>query len=330
MWKLSDFDYVLPKELIAQYPLKERDQARLLVLNRANKVIQHRIFKDVAESLTPGDLLVLNDTKVLPCRLIGRRATGGKVDVLLLERKEGLTFSVLLKPARLKIKEKINFNGGSVCAEVVSGNEINFHAKGIEEIYNIGVMPLPPYIKRVPAESDKSDYQTVYARNDGAIASPTAGLHFTAGLMSELEAKGINFSYVTLHVGPGTFRPVKAGDIRQHEMEPEYFRIPEVSAREIAEARKRKERIIAVGTTSLRALETYASGEREGRTGLFIYPGFEFKIAGGLLTNFHLPRTTLFMLVCAFAGRELAFQAYAEAIEEKYRFYSYGDAMLIV
>lgn len=328
--KLSDFDYNLPKELIAQYPLKERDCAKLLVLHREGGKIEHKIFRDITEYFKEGDLLVLNDTKVLASRLKGNRLSGGKVEVLLLNRKEGLTFSALIKPARLKPGEKILFNGGSVSGSLTAKDEITFDAKDTESIYSLGVMPLPPYIKREAIDSDKIYYQTVYAKNEGAVASPTAGLHFTDRLINKISSRGIGIAYLTLHVGIGTFKPVKSEDITFHKMEPEYFKVPEEAINAIREAQAKKARIIAVGTTTLRTLETYASGMKEGQTNLFIYPGYRFKLIDCLLTNFHLPRTTLFMLVCAFAGEKLARKAYQEAIDKKYRFYSYGDAMLII
>lgn len=330
MLKLSDFDYLLPKELIAQYPLEERDACRLLVLNRKNKNIEHRVFKDIVDYFKEGDLLVLNNTKVLPCRLKGARKTGGKVEVLLLKRKDGLTFNALIKPSRIKLGEKVIFDGDRISGQIVAKNEITFNAKDEDSLYNLGSMPLPPYIKRDPEDLDNAYYQTVYAKEEGAVASPTAGLHFTGGLISKMESRGINIAYITLHVGYGTFRPVKFEDITRHKMELEYFKISEEAIRQMAEARSRNSRIITVGTTSLRVLETYASGRREGYTGLFIYPGYKFKLTNCLLTNFHLPRTTLFMLACAFAGGELIKRAYQEAIDKGYRFYSYGDAMLIL
>jgi len=328
--KLSDFDYTLPKELIAQYPLKERDAARMLVIDRINRKIEHRNFKDIINYLRKGDLLILNDTKVLPARIIGRRLTGGKAEILLLERKEGLTFRALLKPARLKQQEKIFFNGKDIHCAVTAKDEVTFQAPDIDTVYKLGVMPLPPYIKREPQDDDNIYYQTVYARQAGAVAAPTAGLHFTRGLCDQIRSAGINIAYITLHIGYATFRPVKAEEISEHKMEPEYFKVPDYTAELITKTRASGGRIIAVGTTSLRALETYASGIREGHTDLFIYPGYKFRLADGLLTNFHLPRTTLFMLVCAFAGDNLIKKVYQEAIAKKYRFYSYGDAMLII
>jgi len=328
--KLSDFDYSLPKELIAQYPLKERDSARLLVLDREKLTLEHRVFKDIPDYLREGDLIVLNDTKVLPSRLHGKRNSGGKVKVLLLNRKEGLTFSALIKPGRVKLGEKIIFNGGKSEGIISAKNEITFNLKDAASVYALGLMPLPPYIKRSPEDMDNIYYQTVYASQEGAIASPTAGLHFTRELIDGIESRGINVACITLHVGIGTFKPVKAEDITAHKMEPEYFKVTDQAAELINNARAKNRRIIAVGTTSLRALEAFSSGKKEGYTDLFIYPGYKFKLVDCLLTNFHLPRTTLLMLVSAFCGEKLAKKAYQEAVDNKYRFYSYGDAMLII
>ncbi|MCX5705271.1 MAG: tRNA preQ1(34) S-adenosylmethionine ribosyltransferase-isomerase QueA [Candidatus Omnitrophica bacterium] len=328
--KLSNFDYHLPKELIAQYPLHERDSAQLLVMDRAKAAIKHSTFKDIAQYLCKGDLLVLNDTKVLSCRLFGRRSTGGKVEILLLNRKQGGVFNCYMKPSRLRIDEKINFGSSKVFAKITGKNEVVFNTDDLSSIYRIGVMPLPPYIKRAAEDSDNIYYQTVYAKKEGAVAAPTAGLHFTQGLIEEVRAKGVGFAHVTLHVGAGTFKPVKSDDIKEHAMEPEYFEVSESAQEEISKCRRENKRVVAVGTTSLRALESCAKGASSGYTDLFIYPGYKFKLADCLLTNFHLPKTTLFMLVCAFAGEKLAKKAYAEAIASKYRFYSYGDAMLIL
>jgi len=328
--KLSDFDYYLPKELIAQYPLKKRDTSRLLVLNRKNSKIEHRLFKDIIEYFKKDDLLVLNDTKVLPARLQGSRITGGKVTILLLNQKTNLTFNALIKPSRVKVGEKIIFDNGKINGVITSRREITFNAKDIDTIYNLGTMPLPPYIKREVEDLDDVYYQTVYAKNKGAIASPTAGLHFTQELLKKIKSQGVNFAYATLHVSYATFKPVKDDDITQHKMEPEYFRIPENAIGLLEKTRQIKGRIFAVGTTTCRTLETYALGKKEGYTDLFIYPGHKFKMLNCLITNFHLPRTTLFMLVCAFAGQKLIRKAYQGAIDRKYRFYSYGDAMLII
>jgi S-adenosylmethionine:tRNA ribosyltransferase-isomerase len=328
--KLSDFDYYLPKELIAQYPLEKRDEAKLLVLNRQTQNIEHGIFKDVGEYLRKDDLLVLNNTKVLPCRLLGRRPSGGRVELLLLNRKDGLTFDALIKPSRVKPGERIAFNGGKIFAVLSGRKEVTFQAPSAEAVYGLGRMPLPPYIKREPQDLDNLYYQTVYACREGAVAAPTAGLHFTSSLLEDISAQGIKIVYVTLHVGQATFTPVKTEDITEHKMEKEYFKISEETAGHIETARQQKKRILAVGTTSLRVLETYASRATEGYTDLFIYPGYQFKIVDGLLTNFHLPKTTLFMLVSAFAGTGLTQEVYRQAIEKKYRFYSYGDCMLII
>lgn len=329
--QLTSFDFNLPKDLIAQYPLEERDAAKLIVIDRKKNSVEHRIFKDIKDYFSKGDTLILNDTKVLPCRFKGVRKTGGKVEVLLLsQEQQSLTFKALIKPNRLKQGETIIFNSGKLSAEIISRNKILFCAKDASSIYAYGQMPLPPYIKREPEVKDAVYYQTVYAKNEGAVASPTAGLHFTEKLINALESFGVNVSYVTLHVGLGTFKPVITEDIRNHRMDSEYYLIPQETIRSINDARLNKKRIIAVGTTSLRTLEAYASKAQEGFTDLFIYPGYKFKITDCLLTNFHLPRTTLFMLVCAFCGIELVKKAYQEAIDRKYRFYSYGDAMLIL
>ncbi len=328
--RLSDFDYILPGELIAQHPLRERDACRLMVINRQAKTIEHRIFRDILSYITRDYLIVLNNTKVLPCRLKGRRSTGGKVELLLVKRKADLTFDAYVKPCRIKLGEKISFNGNSLFACLSAKNEVTFSSGDINDIYKTGVMPLPPYIKREPNEEDALYYQTVYATREGAVAAPTAGLHFTDNMIKEMISRGSDIVYLTLHVGPGTFKPVNTEDITLHKMEGEYFEVFEEARDSIDDARSKNKRICAVGTTSLRALEAYAAGTQAGFTDLFIYPGYKFKIAQALLTNFHLPRTTLFMLVCAFAGEELVKKAYQEAIARKYRFYSYGDAMLII
>lgn len=328
--KLSNFDYLLPKELIAQYPLIERDKARLLVLDRKSSKIQHRIFKDIIEYFKKEDLIVLNDTKVLPCRLIGSRLTRGKVELLLLNRKSNLTFDTLIKPSRIKIGEKIVFNNKGIEARVIAKNQVTFYAKDIATIYNEGIMPLPPYIKRKPRNFDNIYYQTVYAQKQGSTASPTAGLHFTKRLITKIKSLGMNISYITLHIGYSTFKPVRTENITKHKMGKEYFKIGNDTIKLIDKTHSKENRIFAVGTTTCRALETYALGIREGYTDLFIYPGYRFKMVDCLLTNFHLPRTTLFILVCAFAGEKLIKKAYQEAIGRKYRFYSYGDAMLII
>jgi S-adenosylmethionine:tRNA ribosyltransferase-isomerase len=330
MLKLADFDYSLPKELIAQFPLKLRDRSRLMIVDRAKNSIEHKLFSDIVDYFLPGDALVLNDTKVLPCRIRAKRQTGGKAEIFLLGRIKGRVFKALLKPGRLKTGEKIRLGSGRIIAEVLSKSEVAFNTSDLKKIYALGAMPLPPYIKRDAVKSDTIDYQTVYARKSGAVASPTAGLHFTKELLNEIKRAGVNPVYLTLHVGLGTFKPVKSEDITKHKMEPEHFEIPAKTFQAIKTAQKSKRKVFAVGTTSLRALESFARGNKKGSTDLFIYPGFKFKIVDGLLTNFHLPRTTLFMLVCAFGGEKLMKKAYQEALDRKYRFYSYGDAMLII
>ena len=328
--RLSDFDYTLPRELIAQYPLKEREAARLLVLDRKQGTVEHSLFKNITDYFQPSDTVVLNNTRVLPSRLIGSRRTGGKVELLLLKAKSGLTFEALIRPGRVKLKEKITFNGGKIYGEVTGRNEITFSAKDAQTIYNLGAMPLPPYIKRDCEDLDRVYYQTVYAKEDGSIASPTAGLHFTEGLIAKIKSCGVNIAYITLHISYSTFKPVKSEDITGHKMEKEFFQISKEAEGYINRTHLNKGRIFAVGTTTCRALETYASGINEGYTDLFIYPGYKFMMADCLITNFHLPKTTLFMLACAFAGEKLIKKAYQEAIDRKYRFYSYGDAMLII
>lgn len=335
MCNLLDFDYSLPKELIAQEPLAERDASRLLVIDRQKKTIAHQLFKDLPKYFQEDDLLVLNNTKVVPVRLLGfKKDTLGKVDALLVNRLSDNKFQTLLRPP-LKINQEIVFNYGSVKARVVASGVLEFDQEvGLEILEKIGVMPLPPYIKRTPRLEDNQRYQTVYARNPGAIASPTAGLHFTAELLSEIENKVVKITYLSLHTGLGTFKPVKAEDIREHKMEKEEFVIPQETLESLSRAQMNKQRIFAVGTTTTRALEAAAfqspSASLHGYADIFIYPGYKFKVVDCLLTNFHLPKTTLFMLVSALAGRDLITRAYQEAIQQKYRFYSYGDAMLIV
>jgi S-adenosylmethionine:tRNA ribosyltransferase-isomerase len=328
--KLSHFDYNLPKELIAQYPLEDRESARMLVVRRADGLIEHKFFKDIVDYIKKDELLVLNDTKVLTCRIVGKKSTGGKVEVLLTRRKSGNLFEALIQPSRTKVGEKIYFGPDNTLGIITNRKEISFRLKDADDIYSLGQVPLPPYIKREPQDLDRTYYQTVYARKEGAIASPTAGLHFTQEILNNLDAKGVKRAFITLHVGLGTFKPVTADNITEHKMEAESFQIPRQAVEEIERVRLNKARIFAVGTTSLRALETYASGSTEGLTNLFIYPGYKFKLVDCLLTNFHLPKTTLFMLVCAFGGDGLIKKAYQDAVEMKYRFYSYGDAMLII
>lgn len=350
--RLSDFDYLLPKELIAQVPLAERDASRLMVVHRQRTRLEHRVFSDLSENLHPGDLLILNDTKVRPCRLRGTREDSrGKVEVLLLrEREEGI-WEVLLKPgSKVKKGQALILAGERLKAQVLDGpgrsrRLVQLDANGsLQEILRQeGEMPLPPYIKRDPTlcgelkwrKMDGERYQTVFAKHEGAVAAPTAGLHFTASLFANLQDRDVRVAYLTLHVGLGTFQPVRAESITAHHMDGEEFLIPDGTAEAIADCKGRGNRVIAVGTTSVRALESAASDTGtvhpgKGNAGLFIYPGYRFQIVDALLTNFHLPRSTLLMLVSAFAGIELIRDAYQQAISKGYRFYSYGDAMLIL
>ncbi len=338
--KLSDFDYALPEALIAQEPCPVRDQSRLMVLSRATGGIGHRIFTDIENYLLPGDLLVLNNTKVFPCRLLAKKQGGGKAELFLLAEKGLNLWHALVKGGATKGK-KLSIDAG-IEAELVSDEEdgtkvVRFHGVSDirEALSRIGRTPLPPYVKREPSKADQERYQTVYALHEGAVAAPTAGLHFTGELLGRLKAKGVTFVTITLHVGPGTFQPVRVDMITEHRMLPEQYNIPRETAQAVNLARTEGRRVIAVGTTSVRTIETAASGEGTvspgaGSSGLFIYPGYRFKITDGMITNFHLPKSTLLMLVSAFAGRQHILSAYSEAVAEKYRFYSYGDAMAIL
>ncbi len=337
MIKLSDYDYTLPKELIAKYPVEPRDSCRLMVLNRNDKTINHRIFRDIVEYLEEGDLLVLNDTKVIPARLKGKKETGANIEIFLLRPYTEDTWEVLIKNIkRLKPGQKViiaedfyavlleKFDEGKAKIKLV-GKNVN------ELIKKYGHIPLPPYIEREDEEKDKNYYQTVFAKKEGAVASPTAGLHFTTELLEKLEKKGIKKAFCTLHVGLGTFRPIQVEDITQHKMHEEFYQIPEETLDLIKETKEKGKRVIAVGTTVVRTLETYARTKKtEGFSNLFIYPPYEFKIVDALITNFHLPKSTLLLLVSAFAGKDFIFKAYKEAINNRYRFFSYGDAMLIL
>ena len=338
--KVSEFDYDLPEELIAQVPIKKRDESRLMVLDRKNKTIEHRKFKDIIEYLEPGDVLVRNNTKVLPARLYGRKETGAKVEFLLLNNIEGDIWECIVRPGnKLHSGAKVIFGEGILKAEVIDTMEggtrkVKFSYNGIfnEILDKIGLMPLPPYIHESLKDNDR--YQTVYAKYEGSAAAPTAGLHFTDDLLKKLEEKGVIIANVTLHVGIGTFRPVKEENVEEHKMHTEHFYIKKEDVEKINNAKKNKKRVIAVGTTSCRVLETIVdkSGlvkETEGDTGIYIYPGYKFKCLDGLITNFHLPQSTLLMLVSALAGKEYIMEAYKKAVEEKYRFFSFGDAMFI-
>ncbi len=339
--KTSDFYYDLPEELIAQEPLKDRSSSRLLVLDNETGEIEHRIFKDITDYLQEGDCLVINDTKVLPARLIGERVgTGARIEILLLVRKNIDTWEVLVKPGKkARPGDKVSFGGGKLVAEILEtiegGNRIiKFHYDGVFEniLEELGEMPLPPYITH--KLEDKNRYQTVYAEHDGSAAAPTAGLHFTPELLEKIKNMGVKIAHVTLHVGLGTFRPVKVDDVTNHEMHSEYYVVEKSQADIINDTKKNGGRVIAVGTTSTRTLESVTDEngvvhEGNGWTKIFIYPGYKFKAIDCLITNFHLPESTLVMLVSALAGKENIFKAYEIAVKEKYRFFSFGDAMFI-
>ena len=339
--KVSDFNYDLPQELIAQVPIKNRDESRLMVLDRKSKTIEHKIFKDILDYLKPGDCLVRNNTKVIPARLYGiKEETGINVEFLLLNRIEGDYWEVMVKPGRrLKKGTNVIFGNGLLKAEILDimegGNrKVKFIYEGIfnEILDQIGLMPLPPYIHE--KLQDKDRYQTVYAKYEGSAAAPTAGLHFTDELLKKIEEKGVKIANVTLHVGIGTFRPVKEENIEEHDMHTEHYYIKQEDVDKINKAKRTGHRIIAVGTTSCRVLESIADEngyvkQIETDTGIFIYPGYKFKCIDGLITNFHLPESTLIMLVSALAGKEFVMKAYEEAVREKYRFFSFGDAMFI-
>lgn len=339
--KTSDFYYDLPEELIAQDPLEDRSSSRLLVLNKETGEMEHHVFKEIINYLKPGDCLVINDTKVIPARLIGERVgTGAKIEVLLLKRKENDVWETLVKPGRkMKVGSKVSFGDGLLIGEVVDvveeGNRlIKFSYEGIfEEILDqLGQMPLPPYITHQLKERNR--YNTVYATHEGSAAAPTAGLHFTSQLLEEIQKKGIDIARVTLHVGLGTFRPVKVEEVTEHHMHSEFYQIDEEAAEKINRAKENGGRVICVGTTSCRTIESAADENGRlkacsGWTEIFIYPGYQFKILDCLITNFHLPESTLIMLVSALAGRDHVLAAYEEAVQQKYRFFSFGDAMFI-
>ncbi len=339
--KVSDFNFDLPEELIAQHPLEKRDASRLMVLDKNTGVIEHKSFHDVIEYLNEGDTLVLNNTRVMPARLIGEKeGTGGKIEFLLLKRIEGDKWECLAKPGkRAKIGQTFTFGEGKLKCKVIDiieeGNRIiEFSYEGIFEqvLDELGEMPLPPYITE--KLDDRERYQTVYSKEKGSAAAPTAGLHFTNELLEEIKAKGVNIAYLTLHVGLGTFRPVKVDDINEHIMHSEYYHLDKENADIINETKKRGNRIIAVGTTSTRTLETIGDEngfvrEQSGWTDIFIYPGYKYKVIDELITNFHLPESTLIMLVSALAGKENVMNAYNTAVKERYRFFSFGDSMII-
>ena len=340
--KVSDFNYELPEELIAQHPYDKRDEARLMVLDKVNRnSIEHKIFRDVIDYLNPGDCLVINNTKVIPARLYGKKDTGANVEFLLLKRQEKDVWEAMVRPGnKLKPGSKVIFGDGLLKATVLEvldgGNrKVEFEYDGIfnEILDKIGLMPLPPYITEASRE-DNEKYQTVYAKYEGSAAAPTAGLHFTEELLEKIKEKGVEIANVTLHVGIGTFRPVKVENVEEHEMHSEHFYIKKEDAEKINNAKKSGHKIIACGTTSCRVLESVADEnglvkEIETDTSIFIYPGYKFKCIDSLITNFHLPESTLIMLVSSLAGKEYILKAYNEAVKEKYKFFSFGDAMII-
>ena len=338
---VSDFYYDLPEELIAQTPIEKRDESRLMVLNRAKQTIEHKTFKDIIDYLEPGDCLVRNNTKVIPARLYGKKSTGAKIEFLLLNRIEGDIWECIVRPGhKLKPGTEVEFGDGILKAKVLDVMEggtrkVEFKYEGIfnEILDKIGLMPLPPYIHESLKDNDR--YQTVYAKYEGSAAAPTAGLHFTPELFEKIREKGVEVANVTLHVGIGTFRPVKVENVEDHHMHSEHFYIKQEDVDKINNAKKNGKRVIAIGTTSCRVLETIADENgmvkpTEGDTQIFIYPGYKYKCLDGLVTNFHLPESTLIMLVSALAGRDYIMKAYNEAVKERYRFFSFGDAMLIL
>jgi len=339
--KVSEFNYNLPEELIAQVPIEKRDESRLMILDRETKTIEHKVFKDIINYLEPGDCLVRNNTKVIPARIYGKKETGANVEFLLLNNIEGDIWESIVRPGnKLHIGTKVYFGDGLLKAEIVDimpggTRKVKFYYEGIfnEILDKIGLMPLPPYIHQELKEKDR--YQTVYAKYEGSAAAPTAGLHFTPELLKKLEEKGIEIANVTLHVGIGTFRPVKEDTVEAHKMHSEHFYIKKEDCEKINKAKKNGKRVIAVGTTSCRVLESIADEKTgfvapiESDTQIFIYPGYKFKCIDALITNFHLPQSTLLMLVSALAEKEFIMNAYNEAVREKYRFFSFGDAMFI-
>ena len=338
--KVSDFNYDLPEELIAQVPLEKRDESKLMVLDRKKQTIEHKVFKDIIDYLEPGDCLVRNNTKVIPARIYGKKETGANVEFLLLKNIEGDIWESIVRPGnKLHVGAKVIFGDGLLKAEILDTmpggtRKVKFYYNGIfnEILDQIGLMPLPPYIHEELKQKDR--YQTVYAKYEGSAAAPTAGLHFTPELLKKIEEKGIKIANVTLHVGIGTFRPVKETEVEKHEMHSEHYYIKQEDVDKINETKKQGKRVISVGTTSCRVLETIADENgfvkiAEGDTQIFIYPGYKFKCIDGLITNFHLPQSTLLMLVSALAGKDYIMGAYEEAVKQKYRFFSFGDAMFI-
>ena len=351
--KLSKFNYTLPKNLVAKYPTDNRDESRLMIVDRATGKIEHRVFKDILDCFDDGDVMIFNNTKVFPARMFGRKEkTGAKIEVFLLRElnKEQKLWDVLVDPARkIRVGNKLYFKdeqGNDILvAEVVDnttsrGRTIRFFFDGTDDEFQnilsqLGQTPLPKYINRAPEELDKERYQTVYAKEVGAVAAPTAGLHFSRELIKRLELKGVNRAELTLHVGMGTFRNIEVEDLSKHKMEAEYFKISETAAETVNEAKRKGRKICAVGTTCMRSIESAVSAEGylkpvEGWTNKFIYPPYDFSIANSMITNFHLPKTSLLIMICAFAEYDLVMEAYEQAVKEKYRFFSYGDAMLII
>jgi len=341
--RIEEFDYHLPRSLIAQYPSSQRGETLLMILRRQTGPMEHQAFQDITRYLHAGDLLVMNNTRVLPARLIGKKETGGRIEMLLIPSWNGAQgeWKALIKGAgKVKRGARIRFEPefqGEI-EEVKDGKGrviFSYQGEVIELLQKIGHIPLPPYIKRGDEPLDRERYQTVFAERDGSIAAPTAGLHFTHALLQSLKEDGVRTAMITLHIGVGTFTPVKACDIKDHAMEAEWIEISEETAREINATKARGGRVISVGTTTTRALESFSDGKGgvrsgQGMTSLFIYPSYRFRVIDGLITNFHLPKSTLIMLVSAFAGKDVIMRAYQEAVQRKYRFYSYGDAMLII
>ena len=346
--RLSEFDYKLPEELIAQYPAQARDASRLMVVHKISKKIEHRNFRDIVGYIGPSDCLVVNDTKVIKARLPAKRAdTGAKAEITLIEKMSDRLYKCLIDTStKIKIGTKFTFGDGELTGVIRGESEgirlIEFSINGADfgaMLDRIGIVPLPPYIKRPAEKSDEERYQTVYAKTPGAVAAPTAGLHFSDRVLKEIKAKGPPVESVTLHVGYGTFKPVSVDEVARHKLEPEVFELNEETALRLNDMKRKGGKIFAVGTTTCRVLENQArfvKGSKnrvekgKGWTGLFIYPPYNFKFVDALVTNFHLPKTTLLMLAAAFCSREILFQAYEEAVKEKYRFYSYGDSMLII
>jgi len=334
--KLEEFQYKLPEHLIAQHPLYLRDHARLMIVDRSKKQIVHDVFSNIEEYLPQNSCIVLNDSKVIPARLLGKRASGGQVEIFLLNKlSDGCSYETLMRPLkRLKVDEKIIFNGGELIAKIIDKENriVRFNQRNITSHLNkIGHIPLPPYIKRLDCAADRKYYQTVYAHKEGSVASPTAGLHFTKRLLKKVERAGHTIEKVTLHINYATFKPVEETNITKHKMHSEDYSITKKALNMIRKANNDGRKIVAVGTTSCRVLETVsAKGKLKGSTEIFMYPGYNFQMTDILITNFHLPFSTLLMLVYAFGGKDLMVQAYKEAIKQKYRFFSYGDAMMII